>query len=52
MYIFKDLPKKKKPFNLKKLMSIKLMKGFSKLFLKFDLEEKFYWIVFWIINLS
>ncbi len=41
MYIFKDLSKKKKPFNLKKLKSIKSMKGFSKLFLKFDLEENF-----------
>jgi hypothetical protein len=41
MYVFKDLSKKKKPFNLKKLKSIKFIKGSSKLFVKFDFEDNF-----------
>jgi hypothetical protein len=41
VYIFKDLSKKKKSFNIKKLKSIKFMKGVSKLFNKFDFEENF-----------
>jgi hypothetical protein len=41
MYIFKDLSMKKKPFSIKKLKSIKFIKGSSKLFVKFDFEQNF-----------